>query len=295
MRGRPVFRKGQIINMLWTLQVVAEPQRLEALIPLFEDMALSSSWFEYQEQEHIWCFQALFDELPEQTWIKEQLGDLSYEITQVVERDWVAENQASFPPLTLGCFYIYGSHITTPPPANLLSLKIDAASAFGTGEHFTTQGCLNALKQLHAQGYNFENVLDLGCGTGILGMACARLCPASHVILSDNDPQAIKVADYNVECNDLNSQVITIVSEGFENKDLQGKKFDLIFANILAGPLKELAPDIFNHCKTGAHIVLSGLLEHQAPDVIQAYTDQGANLMDHLIIKGWSTLILKVE
>ena len=185
----------------------------------------------------------------------------------------------------------YGSHIQEALPAGLLPLHIDAATAFGSGQHESTEGCLKALSLLSEQNF-FVRPLDMGCGSGILALAMARLWEVP-VLACDNDPEAVRVTYENARVNSLDSFIEVQVSEGFSA--LKNKTFDIITANILAGPLCQMAGDVGRVLMPGGFIVLSGLLNRQAEDVIDAYRSIGTKLVNQLLIGDWSTLIMRKE
>ena len=164
--------------------------------------------------------------------------------------------------------------------------------AFGTGHHGTTLGCLRAFDRLLDQNYIFNNVLDLGCGTAVLAMAAAR-ASSINVIASDIDSIAVEVANANIVANDLINRVTCIESIGF-NADylLNAAPFDLIFANILKGPLIDLAPDIARNLETGGIVVLSGILIEQAAEILGVYEAQGISLLEREDIGEWVALTL---
>jgi ribosomal protein L11 methyltransferase len=217
----------------------------------------------------------------------------SLQIEQLPDRDWVAENRRSFPAFTCGPFYIYSSCVENPAWGDLIPLKIDASTAFGTGRHGTTAGCLELIGELHAQGIDMQTALDLGCGTGILGLAMARLFQR-EVLVNDNDPEATEKARLNAEINGLSSLVTVYTADGFDHPMLQKKSpYDLIVANILADPLIQLAPQMVAHVKPGGYIILSGILQEQAPKVCKAYVSLGMSCFKELLKQEWSTLLLR--
>ena len=164
--------------------------------------------------------------------------------------------------------------------------------AFGTGHHGTTLGCLQALDLLSESGVVGQNVVDIGCGTAVLAMAAARIWP-NPVLASDIDQVAVAVAQENVIANGLEGCVTCLEATGFDHPTLtKAAPFDLIFANILKGPLIALAPDISRHVTDTGHVILSGLLNEQATDVLAVYRDQGFQSIRHQEIGEWTTLTL---
>lgn len=164
--------------------------------------------------------------------------------------------------------------------------------AFGTGHHGTTQGCLRALDRLAGQGFVGRRVLDLGCGSAVLAMAAARIWPGEF-LASDIDAVAVEVAQANVVANGLDGRVRCIEAEGLEHPALrEGAPYDLIFANILKGPLLALAPGITQSLAPGGKVILSGLLNEQAAEVIAVYSALGNSVDHHEEIGDWSTLTM---
>lgn len=164
--------------------------------------------------------------------------------------------------------------------------------AFGTGHHGTTQGCLMALESLIQKGFVAKNAVDIGCGTAVLAMAAARVWPDT-VLASDIDPVAVEVAEANVVANDLEGRVICLEATGFDHPDLTAAApYDLVFANILKGPLIDLAPDMARVIAPGGKAILSGLLVEQEADVTAAYLANGFEVADSLHRGEWVALTL---
>ena len=206
--------------------------------------------------------------------------------------DWVSENQKSFKPIPIGRYFIYPSHHEGLIPAGQWPMKIDASTAFGTGEHGTTEGCLLALNDL-AKSIHVRQPLDVGCGTGILSMAIARAWPVT-VLATDIDPEAIRVTKYNLEINHLKGRVKAEVSKGFDNNIIANNgPYDLIMANILANPLRAMAKAMANNLQVGGRVILSGLLNSQESMVMNAYREQGLSLVKRYRLVGWSTLVMQ--
>ncbi len=207
--------------------------------------------------------------------------------------DWVAENQASFAPVRAGRFHIHDSDHMAPPPAGGIPVRVDAATAFGTGHHGTTRGCLEALDRAIRSGVAAAPVLDLGCGTGILAIAAAKAM-RTRVIASDIDPVAVARAQENARVNGVGAFVRTYASRGLEAVEVRRHgPFGLVLANILARPLERLAPAIAAHRAAGATVILSGLMRTQEPQVIAAYRRAGIFLQARIHHDEWSTLICR--
>jgi len=269
----------------------------EDLSSLLEEEALSVSWYE-KEPEH-WALQVVFNPTNEftlQNKIKTFFKEKNLPLPEIManplpQEDWVFAVYKDFPPLTIGRFYVYGSHIQEAPPVGLIPLQIDAATAFGSGQHESTEGCLKALSLLSEE-KAFTAPLDMGCGSGILALAMAALWKVP-VFACDNDPEAVRVTRENACINHLEDLIKAQVSEGFSL--LKNRTFDIITANILAGPLCQMAGDAGKALVPGGYIILAGLLNRQAEDVIDAYRSIGTKLVDQLFIGDWSTLIMRKE
>ena len=210
------------------------------------------------------------------------------------ERDWLAENRQAFPPLRIGRFLVHGSHWPGPGdparPAGAIDIEIDAATAFGTGEHPSTRGCLLALDSL-ARRRRFARPLDIGTGSGILAIAAAKRL-RRPVVASDVDCGAVRVAAHHVRQNGLAGRVRVVCAPGYRSRALSRSRYDLIFANILARPLALMARDLGRTIRPGGIAVLAGLLQRQEAQVLAAHRAQGLALERRLVIDGWSTLIM---
>ena len=205
-------------------------------------------------------------------------------------RDWVGINQASFRPLSVGRFFIHASHFKGRVPAGRIALKIDAATAFGTGEHATTRGCLTVLDAIAAHGP--RRILDMGTGTGVLAMAAAKRW-RRRIVARDIDPEAVRVAAQNIRCNGVASLVAVGRSAGYRERGVMRRRpYDLVLANILARPLERMAADLRRALAPGGIAVLSGLLGYQEPGVLAAHRLAGLRLQQRIVIDGWSTLVV---
>ena len=205
--------------------------------------------------------------------------------------DWLALNRQSFPPIREGRVWIRGSHVEDPAPASSIELLIDAARAFGSGSHPTTALCLRAIQDL-VKRRTPRNVLDLGCGSGILAMALAKLVPSSRTLAVDLDPVSVATARENAQMNRVARRIDTQVSNGWRSPVVRAKApFDLVVANILAGPLAEMAPSLKRGLEPGGIAILSGLLNQQERWVIAVHRAQGLRLIRRYRRDGWSALV----
>ena len=250
--------------------------------------------FEVEDDSGLWEVGGYFTEHPDDTallLLTTALGAKPFTVSELPKTDWVAHVRRELAPVEAGRFFVYGSHDADKVPEGTHPLLIEAAMAFGTGHHGTTLGCLQALDRLITDGVEARRAVDIGCGTAVLAMAAASVW--SHPVLaSDIDAQAVEVAVANLRANDMQDRVQVVEAAGFDHADLAGP-FDLIFANILKGPLIALAGDLTERLAPGGHAILSGILNDQAQSVIDVYIQNGNSLVHHDQIGDWSTLTLR--
>jgi ribosomal protein L11 methyltransferase len=220
------------------------------------------------------------------------LGRPSIEL--VPDENWVALSQSALPPIAAGRFLVHGSHDRARVGARRTAIEIEAGEAFGTGHNATTALCLEALDRLTLR-RTFARVLDLGCGSGVLAIAAARVLPAAARVLAvDNDPVATAVARANARLNRVAARVRVFDAAGFAHGALRtARPFDLVLANILPGPLIALAPHVRRRLRPGGVVVLSGLLDAQAREVGAAYLAHGFRLLGRSRRAGWTVLTLQ--
>ncbi|THD72900.1 50S ribosomal protein L11 methyltransferase [Thalassobius vesicularis] len=252
--------------------------------------------FEIEDGSGLWEVGGYFTEAPDETELA--LLAAAYDakpfvVSELPETDWVAKVKRELVPVRAGRFFVYGSHDADQVPDDVEPLLIEAAMAFGTGHHGTTQGCLRALDRLDNDGVVCKNVIDVGCGTAVLAMGAARIWP-NPVMASDIDEVAVDVAEANVRVNNLEGRVICVEAAGFENDAIKAKApFDLVFANILKAPLIDLAPDMARYLTDGGYAILSGILNEQADEVVDVYARNAINLIHREEIGEWTTLTLR--
>lgn len=214
-------------------------------------------------------------------------------VTKLADIDWVTQVQKDFPPFALGRFYVYGSHAKDTVPPNHHRLLIDAVAAFGTGEHATTAGCLLALEAVHKKRQHVRAVLDVGCGTVILGIGAARLWKAARVEACDNDPVAVRVSRVNLRANQIQQRAKAWVSDGYKHRPIQNlARQEVIVANILARPLMKMARDASRMLAADGVLILSGLLNSQETMVIAAHQAMGLHLKQRIRRGKWSVLVM---
>ena len=210
----------------------------------------------------------------------------------VETKDWVKASLADLVPVSAGRYVVHGSHDRARVPVNKIGIEIEAALAFGTGHHGTTRGCLMLLDQVLNQSTP-KRVLDLGTGTGVLAIAAAKSLQR-RVLASDIDPISVLVARENARFNGVVNLVEMICATGFSAPQFQARgPFGLVLANILANPLRRLAPQLSAHLAPKGFVILSGLLPHQANSVVAAYRGSGLKLVRRLQIEGWSSLLMQ--
>ena len=281
---------------LTTLPGKSQAEALGEALEELEPAPTGVGVFEVEDGKGIWEVGGYFLDQPNDidlALLSAAFGAGAFVVSEVPDQDWVAKVRRELPPVEAGRFFVYGSHDAALLPKGRIGLLIEAAMAFGTGHHGTTLGCLRAYDRLLDDGQTFNNVLDLGCGTAVLAMSAARM-GATNVLASDIDPVAVEVAVANVKANGLVGRVDCVESIGFDAPVVRaGAPFDLIFANILKGPLIELAPDMAAHLTAGGMAILSGLLVEQADDILEVYRAQGLALEAREDLGEWSALTLR--
>jgi len=252
--------------------------------------------FEVEDGSGLWEVGGYFDEAPDEAGLALLAtihGAKEFAVSELPELDWVAKVRRELVPVEAGRFFVYGSHDADKVPESCEPLLIEAAMAFGTGHHGTTQGCLRALDRLANEGFIGKSVIDVGCGTAVLAMGAARIWPG-EVLASDIDEVAVDVARANVVANGLEGRVKCLEAAGLDDAAIQAAApFDLIFANILKGPLIELAPGLTANLVPGGVLILSGILNEQAEEVAAVYSGNGNSVTYREEIGEWTTLMLR--
>ena len=221
------------------------------------------------------------------------------EIVRLDDQDWVAVSQEGLEPIHEGRFFVHTPIHRDEVPDAAIAFEIDAGQAFGTGHHETTAGCLALLDRLKSRGRRYRNAADIGTGTGLLAFAALALWPGARAIASDIDPLAIAVADENAAINAVPlgngpGKLELVVAAGMAHRQLRARApYDLLIANILAGPLIELAPPFANALAPGGTLILAGLLDTQADAVIAAYRRQRFRLAERQDRGEWTILRLE--
>jgi ribosomal protein L11 methyltransferase len=235
-----------------------------------------------------WLIHAYFEHAPtaNELEVLRELGSGEPRIEELGEADWVTMSQSGLQPIRAGRFYVHTPMYRNVPPGTV-PFEIDASLAFGTGQHATTAGCLEALDRLEREGARFANIADIGSGTGLLAFAALALWPEGKCIATDIDTVAVDVARDNAAINRVRvghgaGELLFGVADGMDSPLLAARApFDLIIANILAGPLIELADDFVKSLAPGGTVVLAGLLDTQAAAVAESYEKLGLTVRSH--------------
>ena len=253
--------------------------------------------FEIEDDSGLWEIGAYFLEPPNETLLDVlalAFGAKPFVMSELPEIDWVAKVRRELSPVEAGRFFVFGSHDADKVPQDRVALQIEATVAFGTGHHGTTLGCLRAFDRLLDAGFSPAKVADIGCGTAVLALAAAAVLPDDFVIASDIDEVAVAVAEANVAINTMQGRIECFEAAGFAHpRFTQAGPFDLVFANILKGPLVELAPAMAANVASAGLIILSGLLVVQAESITAAYISNGFTLQGREDLGEWSALVLR--
>ncbi|HEX2560125.1 50S ribosomal protein L11 methyltransferase [Phenylobacterium sp.] len=250
------------------------------------------SILEEDEDRGIWRIDAYPTTDEEAQALQAALGPFGLKVTTeaLADADWLAMALSGLPPVRAGRFFVYGAHDRGRAPPSTVNLRIEAGAAFGTGHHGTTVGCLVAYDAL-LKARRFDKVLDVGCGTGVLGIAAART-GSGVVVGTDIDRVSVRIARENATLNRAQAQFVH--ASGLEHPQVRaGAPYDLVFANILAAPLIFLARDIRGALKPGGLAILSGLLRSQERRVLAAYLSKGYRLRSRLHRDAWATLVVQ--
>lgn len=253
----------------------------------------------YERSDGRWDITMHFADAPEQASVRELVGlaagaeaaqNIAFDTVEA--QDWVKASLEALAPVHAGRFMVHGGHDRGRVPPNRIGIEIEAAMAFGTGHHGTTRGCLLLLDHL-LRSRSPRRVLDLGTGTGVLAIAAARALRLP-VLASDIDPLAVRLAQANARSNGVGTLVESVCATGFSSPHIAGRApFDLVLANILANPLRQMATSMAAHLAPKAMVILSGLLPHQTQSVIAKYRTRELVLLRKLQVEGWSSLLLQ--
>lgn len=284
-------RPDNLYNIILSLPASLDEGRVASLAPELGERALATSAIrEGNVHTADWIVTWLMDGEPDQGELMALLPGLPWYVEKVADVNWLAHSYRQFQPFSIGAFFIYGSHYDGALPPDKMPLQIDAATAFGSGEHGTTAGCLRALLSLKGEGFAPRTVLDMGTGSGILAIAARRLWDVP-VLATDIDEESVIVAARHAQMNGIDDMTC-LAGDGFAVPQVRdGAPYDLIIANILAGPLIAMAADLCAVLR--GKVVLSGMLEEQADEVRSAYEARGCRLVSAFPQAPWTTLLLE--
>tara|TARA_E500000331_G_scaffold346412_1_gene385276 strand:- start:2281 stop:3177 length:897 start_codon:yes stop_codon:yes gene_type:complete len=291
--------------VLWRVEVSVTNSAREAVENLFENTCIALTAFESPIDSGIWKIGGLTDTRPRLAHLDKAINDivttvggqkLSLIRSELIEdRDWVADNIIKSPAIRIGRYFIHGSHIQELPPPSSIPIEINPSTAFGSGEHPSSAGCLTCLLDL-VKKHKYERPLDLGCGSGILAIALAKTLNVP-VVASDLDSEATRVTKRNAKINNVGHLIRAVSGDGYCSPTVnRGAPYDLILANILAFPLIKLAGDLDRHLRTtrggGGTAVLSGIVERDGRRVLAAHKARGLRLIRWHTLNGWLTLVI---
>jgi len=290
------------IGSAWSAKVTVATEHADAFETAFAGLAGVVSMYEATVDGKFWTVEGTFDAAPPKAELAERIAlaasslgvaEPALEVGKVPECDWLSASTAAFPPLRAGRFYIHGDHIAGPFPPGAIRVLVNAATAFGSGHHASTLGCLQALDGLTHRIKSVNRALDMGAGTAILAIAMAKAWHAP-VIAADIDPVAVKVSRFNAQRNGVTPLVRAVLSEGCGQRDvLREGPYDLITANILARPLAAMSADLSSLLAPGGHLILAGFLRHHEQMVLSPYRMHGLRLVKRYRLAPWTTLVLR--
>lgn len=281
---------------LTTLPDRQAAETLGAAIEALDPAPAGVGVFEMEDGSGLWEVGGYFEDAPDAValaLLAAAHDARPFALSEVPDQDWVAKVRRDLSPVEAGRFFLYGSHDAERLPEGRIGLLIEASMAFGTGHHATTLGCLRALDRCADGPAQPRSVADIGCGTAVLAMAASRIWPQAQVTAGDIDTVAVEVACANLAANGLADRIACIEAGGLDHPAFAAAApFDLVFANILKGPLVTLAPQIGAATAAGGTVILSGLLNDQADEATMAYWSVGFDEAGREVIGDWTTLVL---
>jgi ribosomal protein L11 methyltransferase len=290
-------------TFLWRIDFKVPKAHRAVFEDILEPYCLALTSFENEKTDE-WMIEGFTATEPNSSGITNKLERISTEcgistpkiiFDLVPPKNWLEENLMDFPSIQIGRYYIHGTHLDPKARGGMIQLELNSGSAFGSGEHATTEGCLRAMEHLARQ-FDFKNILDMGCGSGILAMAAAKTW-RRPVIASDIDDEATRVTIENANKNGLRGLIRATCGMGYSSELVRNNApYDLILCNILANPLVQMAGDISRHLSNDPtrrqFVILSGLLERDGNRVIAAHRARGLHLYNKIIINGWMILVM---
>lgn len=217
-----------------------------------------------------------------------------FQVEFLESKNWLKENVIKFAPFEIGAFLIYGIHETSCPQTKKIPVQVYAATAFGS-EHQTTKMCLTAISELYESIKTPEKILDMGTGSGILSIAAAKIWQKKpQITAADIDEESVDVTANNAVTNNVEANITAVLSDGYTNKIIKNKApYDLIFANILANPLKAMSQDAYTSLKSGGCYLISGFIDNQEQDIIKHHQKVGFKLLKTYHKENWRAALLQ--
>lgn len=275
-------------NKLWRVEFDTKYKNIFLLELMFEESAIVTSCYDIEsddieaKSEDMWKFLCYFADQPNKELLILQLGDMlngKIEFFEEKEEDWVSIVQAEAKPVYAGLFYVANSHLIENCPEELIAISIDAGRAFGTGEHATTKGCLEAISQISQK---IKSVLDVGTGTGVLAIAAKKKWENAIICATDIDEVAVEIAKQNALLNKTEIEFNTSYDTA-----KNAEKYDLIISNILAGPLIAMKEDFYKMLRPEGRLIISGFIEKQLTEISESYISLGFKLENIISIEDW--------
>ena len=292
---------ANLLDYRWIAKLTVPADLASVYADAMEPFADSLTIFESDGTGSTWQIQAVLAQGTDRTGLSAVVSLIAsanavaepvLELAPLDNTDWLSKVRSDFPPFRVGRVFLHGSHYRPRPGDGPIRLTVDAGMAFGSGEHPTTRGCLLALQDL-SRYRDAARILDMGCGSGILSLAAARLW-RSRVIAIDIDVEAVRVTRANARLNGVRSHVTAGAGNGYAAPLMARQAgFDVIVSNILARPLRGMAPELARSLNPGGYAVLSGLLRWQAAAVIAAHSAQGLRLVNRYPVGDWQTLVMQ--
>ena len=290
------------LGSAWSAKVTVRTEHADAFEQAFAGLAGVVSMYEANPDGYTWTVEGTFDAAPPRAALAARISlaavslgapEPALEIAKIPEKDWLSESAAAFPPLRAGRFYIHGDHVQGPFPPGAIRILVNAATAFGSGHHASTLGCLLALDGLKRRHAAVSRALDMGAGTAILAIGMAKAWRAP-VVAADIDPVAVSVSRYNARRNGVTPLVRAVLSEGCGQREIaRGGPYDVITANILARPLAAMSAGLARLLAPGGTLILAGFLTGHEQLVLAPYRLHGLRLVKRYRLAPWTTLVLK--
>lgn len=290
------------VHQMWHAQFFLHREPALRVQPVLQELFDTVVYHQDDDEDTHYLVELIFEYDPDPASLKATLASLGEEALQNVtvaiealpERDWLQHVYSQLQPINAGSFFVYGSHYSEPLPTDKIPLLIEAATGFGTGEHPTTQGCLELCDTVMKRNPAIKNIFDLGCGSGILAIGAAKLWPDARLIGVDIDEQSVQVAQHHKAANNVADNVLFLTGDGLDDPLVKERApFDLVFANILAQPLIDFADGIVDATQPGGYIILSGFLDSQSDKVLAPYLHRGAKLVETVAINQWQAVLLE--